>query len=151
MNMIDRVLNLLFAQIVRISGSSMEPALPDGSWVLVNRRAFRRPQRPARFDIVRLEDPAQPGHWIIKRIVGLPGEEVRLDGGRLFVNGQETPEAHMAGLSKEQARDGGYHEWWPRADEYVVLGDNRGASTDSRKFGTARISSLRGKVGRRLR
>lgn len=151
MNMINRVLDTLSLQLVRIHGSSMEPALADGSWVFLDRRAFRLPRKPARFDIVRLEDPAARGHWIVKRIVGLPAEEVRLDSGRLFVNQKEIPETHLRVYDEVQAADDRIHEWWPGVDEYVVLGDNRNASTDSRNFGAVPIGALRGRVGKRLR
>jgi signal peptidase I len=148
MNMISKVLDSLSTKIVRINGSSMEPTLPDGSWVLVNRRAYGQSRKPVRFDVVRMENPSRRGHWIIKRIVGLPDEEVRLTDGRLFIDGVETPEPNLTGGG---ANEGQQHEWWPRAEEYVVLGDNRGASTDSRKFGTVAIGAIRGKVGRRIR
>ena len=144
--MIDRFLDMLSSQLVRIRGASMEPTLPDGSWVVVNRRAFRGSRRPERFDIVRLEHPSERGLWIVKRVVGLPGEEVRLEGGRLFVDGEVVAEDYLG-----DADTSGIHEWWPRDDEYVVLGDNREASTDSRRYGPVSEKLLRGRVGRRLR
>jgi signal peptidase I len=150
MNLFGRVQRALSLKIVSIHGSSMEPALPDGSCVIVDRRAFQSPRKPARFDIVRLEDPARRGHWIVKRIVGLPDEEVRLDGGLLFVNGKQVSEAYLGVLSERHTVDAGINEWWARFNEYVVLGDNRNASTDSRKFGTVPIEGLRGRVSRRL-
>lgn len=143
--MIGKVLNVLTAKIVRISGQSMSPTLRHGSWVVMSRRAYRDGRLPARFDVVRLEDPSRPGHWIIKRVVGLPGEEVMLDGGRLLVDGTEIVEPHVATC------DVSIHEWWLRDDELVVLGDNRAASTDSRKFGPVNITALSGRVGRRFR
>lgn len=129
----------------------MEPTLPDGAWVLVDRRAFRGQRAPARFDIVRMEDPERRGHWIIKRVVGLPGEEVRLGGGRLYVNDQEIIETYERGTDDEHAVNTGVQAWWPAENEYVVLGDNRTATTDSRKFGVVKIDMLRGRIGRRLR
>ena len=151
MNMISKALRVLSLKVVRVRGSSMEPTLPDGALVLVDRRAFRGPRRPERFDLVRLEDPERRGHWIIKRVVGLPDEEVRLGGDRLYVNGQEVIETYERRPDEGHAAAAGVQEWWPAEDEYVVLGDNRSASTDSRKFGVVKIDMLRGKVGRRLR
>ena len=123
----------------------MKPTLPSGSYVLVNRRAYGNQRVPARFEIVRMEDPERRGHWILKRVVGLPGEEVSLVDGRLMVNGTPVQEPHTDRV------DTSNHSWWPRDDEIIVLGDNRAASTDSRKFGPVKLSALRGKVGRRLR
>jgi signal peptidase I len=119
----------------------MEPAIGDGSWVISARAGFRR-RPPQRFDVVRLEDPRASGHWILKRIVGLPGEEVSLKEGELYVNDQTVADSFA--YCPDAATDN--FSWWPRDDEYVVLGDNRSASTDSRKFGVVKRSSFRGLV-----
>jgi signal peptidase I len=142
------MLDLLTMQLVRIRGESMCPALKDGAWVLVYRRAYRRGKLPARLDIVRLEEPGRRGHWIVKRIVGLPGEEVRMAGGRLFVNGDELADQRLWRSGDDGS--GQTHQWWPRTDEYVVIGDNLEGSTDSRKFGVAPLTAITGKVVRRL-
>ena len=138
--MLSRALDILSTQFVRIRGRSMEPTLSDGAWVRVNRRAYRR-RAPERFDVVRLEDPSREGRWVVKRIVGLPGEEMRLEDGSLFVNDERVDEPHIRAVTST-----GMHEWWPRDDEFVVLGDNRDASTDSRRFGVVKLSAIRGKV-----
>ena len=78
----------------------------------------------------------------MKRIIGLPGEEVELRKGELFVDGE--PVDDFFAYCPDPTADN--HEWWPRDDEYVVLGDNRIASTDSRKFGPVKRSSFRGRV-----
>ena len=118
----------------------MEPAIGDGSWVVLVRAGFRL-REPQRFDVVRLEEPGFSGHWILKRIVGLPGEEVALKVGKLFVGGElvEDSFAYCPDFTESQT-------WWLRDDEFVVLGDNRSASTDSRKFGPVKRSSLRGRI-----
>ncbi len=145
--MIGPILDILTSQVVRVSGVSMTPTLPDGAWIIVKRSAFRRQRRPRRFDIVRFEDPAKPGRWLLKRVVGLPEEEVRLEDGQLFIDGLQVTEEYVCGADIS----GDKHEWWPRSDEYVLLGDNRSASTDSRKFGPVPVAAFRGKVSGRLR
>lgn len=149
--MIGKILDILRLQIIQIRGSSMEPALSDGSWVVVSRRAFRPPRKPGRFDIVRFEDPSRPGHWSVKRVVGLPGEEVSLEDGQLLVDGRRVTEPYIDPAHTLNRPGNGRHVWFPRAGEYVVLGDNRVASSDSRKFGPVPVSGLRGRVIKRLR
>jgi len=119
----------------------MEPAIIEGAWVISSRLGFRR-RAPARFDVVRLEDPEVDGHWILKRIVGLPREEVVLAAGELFVDGRAVLDIHAHYVQSSSDK----FEWWPRNDEYVVLGDNRLFSTDSRKFGPVKRSAIRGRV-----
>ncbi len=128
-------------QIIKVRGRSMEPAIADGTWVISWRAAYRR-NMPQRFHVVRLEDPRMAGHWILKRIVGLPGEEVELRGGGLFVNGSPVEDS----FSYCPDTITGNHRWWPSDNEFVVLGDNRAASTDSRDFGVVKLASFRGRV-----
>jgi signal peptidase I len=71
---------------------------------------------------------------------------VQLEDGKLSINGETLAEPHAVGIGAS-----GKHGWWPRDGEYVTLGDNRDASTDSRKFGTVPLSAIRGKVVRRVR
>ena len=119
----------------------MEPSIIEGSWVISFRLGFRR-RVPFRFDVVRLEDPRMAGHWILKRIVGLPDEEVLLKDGELFIGGQAIADTHAHYAQAPSDK----FEWWPSSDEYVVLGDNRLFSTDSRKFGPIKRSAIRGRV-----
>ncbi len=133
---------LLFSrQFVRVNGESMMPALKHGQWARVDKAAYGK-LPPHRFDIVRFEDPSRPGRWSVKRIVGLPGERVVLDRGVLAVNGTPVSESHLA----QTRSDSEYHEWILKDGEYVVLGDNRGASTDSRRYGPVKSAAILGRI-----
>ena len=117
----------------------MAPSLRHGQWVVVSRRAYaRRP--PSRFDVVRFSDLRRPGSWSVKRIVGLPSEHIELRGGELVIDQRTIDEPHaMPGDSSE-------HLWMPGPDEYVVLGDNRSRSMDSRQYGPIGFSAITGAV-----
>jgi signal peptidase I len=141
MNPLEPVLRLLSVQLIRVNGDSMLPALRHGQWVWVDRRAFRNAP-PQRFDVVRFEDPSRPGRWSVKRVAGLPGEHVVLDRGQLAVNGSAVVETH----APPAPDDAGYDEWQLKEGEYVVLGDNRPASTDSRRYGPVRREAIMGRV-----
>ena len=138
---INKLIELSSIQIIRVRGRSMEPSIKDNSWVIGVRMGFRT-HAPRRFEVIRLEDPREPNHWIIKRIVGLPGEHISLKLGNLFVNGNLYAEPHVC--CTELADDD--QEWYLRNEEYVVLGDNRRASTDSRVFGVVSRASIRGRI-----
>ena len=137
-------MGLLNWQLIRVRGSSMQPTLEPGTWVIVD-RVGRRRQLPGRFDLVRFVDPVRPAAWCIKRVVGLPGEQVRLAAAGLFVNGEHVPEPHAAGAPAQEE-----HCWQPAAGHCIVLGDNREGSTDSRRFGPLPLTLITGTVRRRL-
>lgn len=127
-------------QLTRVHGPSMEPTISQNSWV-IEHKAGRRKNFPERFDVVRIENPVDAGHWIVKRVVGLPGEEVELANGALKVDGVRVDEEHAYRPDSDRT-----HSWWPNAEEYVVLGDNRAHSTDSRNFGVISRSLIRARV-----
>ncbi|MCZ6539696.1 MAG: signal peptidase I [Chloroflexi bacterium] len=140
-SLLDTLIEWLSFYPFKVAGQSMEPAFSENTWVAVFRAGFRS-RDPRRFDVVRLEDPRRPNRWMLKRIVGLPGDEVALRAGELFVDGD--PVAEPQAYCPEPVADN--VEWWLRDDEFVVLGDNRTGSTDSRKFGPVKRASIRGRV-----
>ncbi len=118
----------------------MSPALRDGQWVVVMRRAYVL-RRPARFDVVRFRDPSRPGAWSVKRVVGLPGEMVAIERDVLLVNGKE-----VAQPATVRPFEMDVDTWQLGVNEYVLLGDSREHSTDSRRYGPVKLSDIRGKV-----
>ena len=105
----------------------------------VDRRAYIN-SAPSRFDVVLIEHPHRPGLLEVKRLVGLPGEEVALGAAGLMVNGVHTAQP-IASMPEDYAR-----EWRLGAGQYVVLGDNRAQSTDSRDFGAVERKQIKGRV-----
>ena len=135
-----KFLDRLTSKWVLIVGHSMHPALRDRQRVRVSRRAFKR-SAPARWDNVLFEHPERERFWETKRIVGLPGEYVRLIAGRLQIDGVDIDEPFIYGGQPRMDRT-----WALRDDEYVVMGDNRRRSTDSRTFGPVPRRNILGKV-----
>jgi signal peptidase I len=118
-----------------VKGGSMRPTLGPGQRIAV--APLVRP--PARGDLVVLN---RPGNLeVVKRVVGLPGERVRLLSGQLEVDGRAVPEPYLAGPPSFGDLD---LELGPA--QYLVLGDHRAASTDGRDFGPVGADVLVGRV-----
>ena len=122
----------------------MAPGFRDGDLAVVSVRAFRI-RDPARFEVVLARNEAGARDEL-KRVVGLPGERVQIQDGGLLVDGVPVPEPHLAGPMPDDWR----FEWRPAPGEYVVLGDNRTASTDSRHYGPVSRDDIIGPVIRRF-
>lgn len=111
-----------------VNGVSMQPTLSDGDNLIVDKLSYRF-RDPDRFDVIVF--PQGDGRYFIKRIIGLPGENVRIDeDGSIYIDGEKLSESYGKeviqdpGLAKDGIELG--------ADEYFVLGDNRNDSMDSR-------------------
>jgi signal peptidase I len=127
-----------------VRGSSMSPGIHDGDRILVDHLSFvfRDVQRG---DIVVLEYPLDPTLDYIKRVIGLPGDDVRIDGGSVYVNGRRLDEPY---ISEGDPRTHMLQKVAP--DSFFVLGDNRPHSSDSREFGQVPRENLVGRVNVRV-
>jgi signal peptidase I len=136
------VLTLLMFTVIRfavqnfnIEGMSMEPSLHNGELILVDKWSylFRAPERG---DVVVFVAPRTPSQDYIKRIIGLPGDVITVQGTTVFVNGVKLNEIYVS-----SARQGNPYAFKTisnlvvPANEYWVMGDNRAGSCDSRGFG----------------
>jgi signal peptidase I len=123
---------------VRVDGFSMNPTLQNGEYILVNRLAYKTGQ-PERGDIIVFSFPADEGQDLIKRVIGLPGETVKIGDGTVTINGQELREPYIA-------QDPLYYGEWPVPEGYLfVLGDNRNDSRDSHQWGLLPLENVIGK------
>jgi signal peptidase I len=130
-------INLFLAQATQVLGQSMEPSLHSSQRVVIEKITYRF-HGPRRGDIVVIDSQNQ-SEMLIKRVVGLPGETIEVRNGRVYVNGELLEESWPV-------RPGG-GSYGPRAVpplHVFVLGDNRGASNDSRNFGPVPIESIVG-------
>jgi signal peptidase I len=169
-------------QPFRIPSGSMEPTLRVGDFLLVDKQSYGPsgvldrlllpPARVGRGDLVVFHYPVNPGLHLVKRVVGMPGDRIRMRGGVVLVNGRvlEEPYAFYS-----PSRPNGFRDdfpslleadpnvdlrWWIRlrgsmkdgevtvpANQYFVLGDNRNDSEDSRYWGFVPRNAI---VGRPL-
>jgi signal peptidase I len=124
---------------VRVDGSSMRPTLQDGQYVLVNKLAYRF-DIPRRGDIVVFRFPMDPAQDFIKRVIGLPGDHVRIDQGKVSVNGITLIEPYIAAAPQYQGN------WDIPSGHLFVLGDNRNDSSDSHSWGLVPFENVIGKA-----
>lgn len=119
-------------QRTKVDGSSMEPMLSDGDNLIVDKISYRF-RDPQRFDIIVFPFKYRENTYYIKRIIGLPGETVQIDGeGNIYIDGElleesygrEVIRADKVGIAAQPILLG--------EDEYFVMGDNRNSSQDSR-------------------
>ena len=152
----------------KVDGSSMDPTLEDGQYLLVNRLVYLRVEldrlakivpfwtagegssrhaihAPKRGEVIVFEfpdsNPNNPKKDFVKRVVGLPGETMRMFDGKVFVNEEVLDEPYLSQKGHSNASEVTLGE-----GEYYVLGDNRTHSNDSRSWGAVPEANIRGKV-----
>ncbi len=141
LSLLQAFVNIFFSARFRVEGDSMAPSLRHGESVLVVRTRFRW-NRLRRGDVAVFASPSGVGGGTyIKRVVGLPGEDVKIFEGMVYIDGGLLAEDYAQG-TKEAAEK----EWFNGPDEYFLLGDNRADSNDSRAFGPVSRGSIRGRA-----
>ena len=118
----------------------MQPSLMNGDSVVVARPTLPL-RRGAVITLIHHADPARRG---VKRVVGLPGEEVRLVDGVVLIEGEQLKEPYLGGLPAAPGLEEG--RWRMNDGECFVMGDNRAHSTDSRAYGPIRLDSIVGEA-----
>jgi signal peptidase I len=124
---------------VRVDGTSMVPTLQDGEFVLVNKLSYKIGD-VSRGDIIVFHYPVNPQEDLIKRVMGLPGDHVKVQDGQVYVNDIMLNESYIA------ARPTYAGEWQVPEDSYFVLGDNRNNSSDSHSWGLLPSEKIVGKA-----
>ena len=118
-------------QPVKVEGTSMMPGLEDQERIFVNKFVYR--WEPIRHgDIVVFRYPRDTSKSYIKRVIGVAGDHIRIENGRVFVNGDALDEGYVP---SEYADARSYPEVIVPRNSYFVLGDHRTMSNDSRDFG----------------
>lgn len=132
------VLNTLTGRF-QVRGSSMEPTLHDGQYLVVSKLAYWL-GTPGRGDVIVFHPPNGLSDDYIKRVIGLPGEQIRIQEGGVLVDGVPLDEPYVL--------HGGVYSgaWTLGSNEYFVLGDNRGNSSDSHTWGTLPRENIVGKA-----
>jgi len=129
-------------QPVKVEGTSMMPSLSDHERIFVNKFVYRL-EPIERGDIVVFRYPRDPAQSYIKRVIGVAGDRIRIDGGQVYVNDQPLDEDYVPPAYTDAQS---LAEMVVPAQCYFVLGDHRNMSRDSRDFGPVNQSYIYGKA-----
>lgn len=113
-----------------VSGASMDPNISQNNYLIIDELTYRF-RAPMRGEVIVFRYPGDASTFYIKRIMGLPGEQVDIAGGALFINGKKIDESEYL---KGTGTSGTVHVTLD-SNHYFVMGDNRGNSYDSRAWG----------------
>jgi signal peptidase I len=129
-------------QPVRVEGTSMLPRLEDSDRLFINKFVYHF-SAIERGDVVVFRSPEDADRSFIKRVIALPGDRLRIDHGRVIVNGKPQRESYVP----PQYRDGNSMAEITIPDDcYFMMGDHRNISYDSRVFGPVQRSLIYGKA-----
>ncbi|HEX6799897.1 MAG TPA: signal peptidase I [Ktedonobacterales bacterium] len=132
----------LLVQNYRVDGPSMTPTLLNQQYILVDKAQyiFSKPQRG---DVIVFEWPRDTSQDFVKRVIGLPGDTVTVDAaGNVTVDGTQINEPYVNDLNNPYQPN----TWKLGPNQYFVLGDNRGDSSDSRDWGPVPAKDIIGKA-----
>lgn len=141
------VIRYFLIQPFFVKGASMEPNFNDGQYLIIDELSYRFGP-PRRGDVIVFRYPKDPKQFYIKRIIGLPDEQVEISDNRVIIyNDQHTSgEVLEENYLPENELTFPNRKWKLKSDEYFVMGDNRTASSDSRVWGTLNKKFIVGRV-----
>ena len=141
------VIYLFIVQPNQVKGASMEPTFQTGNYIFTSKITYKI-RKPERGDVVVFHSPRNPDIEYIKRVIGLPGDTVKIENHEVFLNGNIINEPYIS--AKTEIIPGGtVFEGIPvevTEGHLFVMGDNRPRSSDSREFGIVPIESIVGQV-----
>ncbi|HZS46478.1 MAG TPA: signal peptidase I [Blastocatellia bacterium] len=141
---ITAILIVMFVvQPVKVEGTSMLPQLENGERIFVNKFIYDF-DSVHRGDIVVFWFPDNPSQSFIKRVIGLPGDVIKVVNGRLYINDKLYEEPYLSPQRTQQIYSFGPHT--VKQAHYFVMGDNRDASNDSRAWGEVPVKYIYGKA-----
>lgn len=142
-------IRIFIAQPFVVSGSSMFPTFHNGEYLIVDEISYILGE-PARGDVVIFRYPNDKKKFFIKRIIGLPGETIDVNGNEVTIYNEENKGGIKLSQPYLKTTSGIKTHTVLTEDEYFVMGDNRGASSDSRIWGPVHKNLLIGKAFVRL-
>lgn len=130
-----------------VKGASMEPNFYEKEYLIIDELSYRL-HNPVRGEVIVFRPPENTDEFFLKRIIGLPGEHVKVAEGRVIIYNGDHPEGVVLSETylPEDLITGGEVNKVLGQNEYFVMGDNRPNSFDSRRFGAINRSSIVGRA-----
>lgn len=143
-------IRMFVAQPFIVSGASMEETFHSGEYLIVDQLTYDF-HKPSRGDVIVFRYPRDPSKFFIKRVIGLPGDTINIDGSTVRITNKEFPNGKILNepYIKSMAAGGITNEVLGDR-EYFVMGDNRDQSSDSRVWGVLQEERIIGRVYLRL-
>lgn len=138
---------VFLAETPQVTGDSMDPTLKDKETILAEKVSIKY-KKPQRGEVLIFKHPENERVILIKRVVGLPGESFMINEGKVFINGAELNETYTNEPESTNEREmlkQGINYLIPEG-YYVMLGDNRAKSLDSREWGFLNESNIVGRA-----
>ncbi len=132
-----------------VHGSSMEPTFDESNYVIVDKLTYKLAD-PKRGDVIVFDAPTEDGRYFIKRVIGLPGERVLVNGAIVQIFNKEFPNGFTIKEPYITYESDRFADTSLKGDEYFVMGDNRTVSSDSRIWGPLHRSAITGRALIRL-
>jgi signal peptidase I len=141
-------LRVFVAQPFIVSGESMVPTFENGDYLIVDQISYYR-NDPERGDVIVFRYPTNHKRFLIKRVIGLPGEMITINGNKITINKTDGSFVQLdeSYINEEFST---YGTWELGEEDYFVLGDNRQKSSDSRSWGILDKDLIVGKTFLRL-
>ncbi len=138
-------IRLFVAQPFVVSGASMSPTFETGHYLIIDEISYRF-EEPKRGEVIVFRFPFEKKKFLIKRIVALPGETIKIQNDTVIIKNGEYPDGfEWKQGTINSSRTGAEQEVTLKDDEYFVMGDNRDESADSRLWGPLKRNFITGR------
>lgn len=143
-------IRMFVAQPFIVSGASMEDTFSHNEYLIVDQITYHL-QKPQRGDVAIFRYPQDPSKFFIKRVIGLPGDTIIIDGDKVKIRNEENPDGTILDEPYVKRMSGtSFSEETLGDREYFVMGDNRDESSDSRVWGVLQEENIIGRALLRL-
>lgn len=143
------IIRVFIIQPFIVEGESMEPTFQTKDYLITEKISYRF-RTPKRGEIIIFNPPDRTSENYIKRIIGLPGDQIAIKEGNIYINNEKLIESYLNDLDKTLVSQKEGYATILKDDEYFVMGDNRSHSRDSREIGSIPKQNIVSRVWFRL-